>query len=179
MADWPDDEVAAFVIAARSGTDEPLMVLPPQKRCSERRNRPNDGRRAIPACAAGGGPAGRDRRHGNDGRRAIPACAAPLDFEPQWPILLVLAPRSTCRKARAGLFFAPRPIPYTAVPQESTMKRTIVFIDGQSRWIKVASAFPDSATLPNRLGVNHTDWIRIDRATHDACIDPRNYRPTP
>jgi hypothetical protein len=31
MADWPDDEVAAFVTAARNGTDEPLMVLPPQK----------------------------------------------------------------------------------------------------------------------------------------------------
>ena len=49
----------------------------------------------------------------------------------------------------------------------------------QARWIKVASAFPDSPTLANRRGVNHTDWIRIDRATYDACIDPRDYRPTP
>lgn len=49
----------------------------------------------------------------------------------------------------------------------------------QVRWIKIATAFPDSPTLTNRRGVNRTDWLRIDRATYNACIDPRNYRPTP
>ncbi len=49
----------------------------------------------------------------------------------------------------------------------------------QSRWIKIASAFPSSPTLPNRRGVNHTDWIGIDRATYDACVDPRDDRATP
>ncbi len=47
----------------------------------------------------------------------------------------------------------------------------------QSRWIKVASAFPFSPTTRNRRGVEKTDWIRIDRATYDACLDRRDYRP--
>lgn len=46
----------------------------------------------------------------------------------------------------------------------------------QSRWIKVASAFPVSPVSRNRRGINKTDWIPIDRATYDACIDPRDYR---
>lgn len=49
----------------------------------------------------------------------------------------------------------------------------------QNRWIKIASAFPQSPTSRNRRGVNHTDWIPIDRATYDACIDPNDYRPGP
>jgi len=47
----------------------------------------------------------------------------------------------------------------------------------QDRWIKIASAFPVSAVTQNRKGINCTDWIRIDRATYDACLDPRDYRP--
>lgn len=46
----------------------------------------------------------------------------------------------------------------------------------QSRWIKVACAFPFSPTLHNKRGINGTDWIRIDRAMYDACIDPNDYR---
>ena len=45
------------------------------------------------------------------------------------------------------------------------------------RWVKIASAFPDSPALRNRRGVNKTDWIRIDRATYDACVDRHDYRP--
>ena len=47
----------------------------------------------------------------------------------------------------------------------------------QGRWIKMASAFPASPTATNRRGINKTDWIQIDRAMYDACIDPRDYRP--
>jgi len=47
----------------------------------------------------------------------------------------------------------------------------------QDRWIKVASAFPFSPTTRNRRGVEKTDWIRIDRATYDAFLDRRDYRP--
>jgi uncharacterized LabA/DUF88 family protein len=47
----------------------------------------------------------------------------------------------------------------------------------QQRWIKIASAFPWSPTVPQFRGVNKTDWIRIDRPTYDACVDPRDYRP--
>ena len=47
----------------------------------------------------------------------------------------------------------------------------------QSRWIKVVCAFPVSPTAGNRRGINGTEWIRIDRATYDACLDPNDYRP--
>ncbi len=46
----------------------------------------------------------------------------------------------------------------------------------QQRWIKVASAYPDSPTKSYRRGVDKTDWCPIDRASYDACIDPRDYR---
>lgn len=48
----------------------------------------------------------------------------------------------------------------------------------QDRWIKLASAFPSSPAYQNIRGINGTDWLRIDRAMYDACIDPRDYRPT-
>jgi len=47
----------------------------------------------------------------------------------------------------------------------------------QNRWIKVACAFPISPTLRNRRGIEKTDWIQIDRATYDTCLDRRDYRP--
>lgn len=49
----------------------------------------------------------------------------------------------------------------------------------QDRWIKIASAFPFSPTTRNRRGIAKTDWIRIDRATYDTCLDRRDYRPKP
>lgn len=45
------------------------------------------------------------------------------------------------------------------------------------RWIKMASAFPYSPAVKHWRGINKTDWLRIDRATYDACIDTRDYRP--
>jgi len=45
------------------------------------------------------------------------------------------------------------------------------------RWIKVASAFPFSASSKNRRGINKTDWVKIERAEYDMCIDPRNHCP--
>ena len=47
----------------------------------------------------------------------------------------------------------------------------------QSRWLKIASAFPVSPTSKNPRGINGTDWIRINRAMYDASIDHRDYRP--
>ena len=47
----------------------------------------------------------------------------------------------------------------------------------QKKWIKVASAFPVSPASRNKRGINGTDWIKIDRATYDACIDHNEYRP--
>lgn len=46
----------------------------------------------------------------------------------------------------------------------------------QNRWIKIACAFPVSPTYGNRRGINHTDWIKIDRDTYSACLDARDYR---
>jgi uncharacterized LabA/DUF88 family protein len=45
----------------------------------------------------------------------------------------------------------------------------------QGRWIKVASAFPFSAEVGNRRGIDSTDWLRIDRGVYDACLDRRHY----
>jgi uncharacterized LabA/DUF88 family protein len=47
----------------------------------------------------------------------------------------------------------------------------------QNRWLKIACAFPSSPASPDRRGINGTDWIRLDRALYDACLDPRDYRP--
>ena len=46
----------------------------------------------------------------------------------------------------------------------------------QDRWIKIACAFPVSPTSSSSRGINNTDWIRIDRAMYQRCIDPRDYR---
>ena len=46
----------------------------------------------------------------------------------------------------------------------------------QDRWIKSACAFPVSPTVPKARGIDGTDWIRVDRLTYDACIDPTDYR---
>lgn len=46
----------------------------------------------------------------------------------------------------------------------------------QGRWIKIASAFPASPTSRNLRGINGSDWIKIDRETYNACIDPKDYR---
>ncbi len=45
----------------------------------------------------------------------------------------------------------------------------------QQRWIKIASAFPIGTS--NRRGINSTDWITVDRATYDTCLDPKDHRP--
>ena len=48
----------------------------------------------------------------------------------------------------------------------------------QDRWIKCASAFPYSSLVtPKARGIERTEWIRIDKATYDACLDAREYRP--
>jgi uncharacterized LabA/DUF88 family protein len=49
----------------------------------------------------------------------------------------------------------------------------------QVRWIKMACAFPVSPTCRNTRGITKTDWIKIDRALYETCIDPRDYRPKP
>ncbi|MEW6743900.1 MAG: hypothetical protein AB1486_14190 [Planctomycetota bacterium] len=77
------------------------------------------------------------------------------------------------------------------MPTEPTIKRAVAFFDGQNLYhasreafgytfpnydVKVVSAFPSSPTSRNIRGIDKTDWIPIERATYDACIDPRDYR---
>jgi uncharacterized LabA/DUF88 family protein len=47
----------------------------------------------------------------------------------------------------------------------------------KQRWIKLVSAFPVSPTRRNKRGINKTDWLPIDRALYEKCIDHRDYRP--
>jgi uncharacterized LabA/DUF88 family protein len=47
----------------------------------------------------------------------------------------------------------------------------------QNRWIKVVSAYPYSPAVKTFRGINKTQWIKIERAAYDACIDRRDYRP--
>ncbi len=47
----------------------------------------------------------------------------------------------------------------------------------QSRWIKIACAFPVSPASKNKRGIERTDWKQIDRRMYDGCLDPKDYRP--
>lgn len=47
----------------------------------------------------------------------------------------------------------------------------------QGRSIEIESAFPVGPGSFSSRGVPNTKWIRIDKATYDACFDPRDYRP--
>jgi hypothetical protein len=47
----------------------------------------------------------------------------------------------------------------------------------QNRWIKTASAYPYSPAVRGFRGIDGTEWIRIERAMYEACIDTRDYRP--
>jgi len=47
----------------------------------------------------------------------------------------------------------------------------------QGRFIKMVSVFPFSPVVKAYRGINKTDWIRLDKADYDKCIDTRDYRP--
>lgn len=49
----------------------------------------------------------------------------------------------------------------------------------KDRWIKIASAYPFQSGCANPRGILNTDWIKIDKATYDRCIDPTDYRGAP
>ncbi|HKO09107.1 MAG TPA: NYN domain-containing protein, partial [Alphaproteobacteria bacterium] len=42
----------------------------------------------------------------------------------------------------------------------------------QNRWVKLACAFPTSATETAHRGINGTDWLKMDQDFYDACLDP-------
>jgi uncharacterized LabA/DUF88 family protein len=46
----------------------------------------------------------------------------------------------------------------------------------QDRWMKVACAYPVGSGTVNSRGINNTEWLKIDEATYNQCIDPTDYR---
>ena len=46
----------------------------------------------------------------------------------------------------------------------------------QERWIKVVSAYPVSPQSDNKIGIDKTDWFKIDKTLYDQAIDPYNHR---
>ncbi len=44
------------------------------------------------------------------------------------------------------------------------------------KWIKLVSAFPKSSMSQNTRGINGTDWVPIDSALYESCVDPNDYR---
>ena len=46
----------------------------------------------------------------------------------------------------------------------------------QGRQLTFESAFPFSLGNISSRGVPGTTWIKIDKATYDSCLDPRDYR---
>lgn len=46
-----------------------------------------------------------------------------------------------------------------------------------NRWIKLVCTYPISPTTTNSRGISGMDWIQVDRAAYDACLDPNDYRP--
>lgn len=78
---------------------------------------------------------------------------------------------------------------------EPVVKRAIAFVDGQNLFFAAKDAF--GYTHPNydfpalasticaskswdltetRFYTANSDWVKIDRATYDKAIDPRDYR---
>ena len=85
-----------------------------------------------------------------------------------WPWMSSLPPAPVCAmspwsSARTRIF-----------PRSRTKSECIA--REHDRWFKIASAYPCSPTSRNRRGINSTDWIRIDRALYNACLDPSEYR---
>jgi uncharacterized LabA/DUF88 family protein len=46
----------------------------------------------------------------------------------------------------------------------------------RARWIRIACAYPVSPTSLNKRGINHSEWIKIERTMYDACLDLTDYR---
>ena len=52
------------------------------------------------------------------------------------------------------------------------------FARDQGRWVNFESAYPDPLTARNkpRRGIDGTQWVVIDKAMYDSCLDPIDYR---
>ena len=51
------------------------------------------------------------------------------------------------------------------------------FARDQGRWVNFESAYPDALTARKpRRGIDGTQWVVIDRAMYDSCLDTVDYR---
>lgn len=51
------------------------------------------------------------------------------------------------------------------------------FARDQGRWVNFESAYPDPLTARRpRRGIDGTQWVVIDKAMYDSCVDPVDYR---
>lgn len=46
----------------------------------------------------------------------------------------------------------------------------------QNRWIWVASPYPAGGNATVSRGINGAEWIAIEKAEYDLCLDPKDYR---
>jgi hypothetical protein len=47
----------------------------------------------------------------------------------------------------------------------------------QERFITLACAFPSGPKATSKRGIDKTNWIEMDEAFYNACLDPHDYRP--
>lgn len=47
----------------------------------------------------------------------------------------------------------------------------------QGRSVEICCAYPDGPSATSRRGIDNTQWIKMDQAFYDACLDPTDYRP--
>lgn len=45
------------------------------------------------------------------------------------------------------------------------------------RWLKLVSAFPSGPHASAKRGIEKMDWLPMDQAFYDKCLDPHDYRP--
>ena len=46
----------------------------------------------------------------------------------------------------------------------------------QGRLIRLVSVFPTGPNATSRRGIDRTEWVTVDQADYDACLDERDYR---
>ena len=47
----------------------------------------------------------------------------------------------------------------------------------QNRWIRLACPYPFGPLATSDRGIDKTEWIKMDQAFYDACLDPHDHRP--
>jgi len=77
------------------------------------------------------------------------------------------------------------------MPTEPIHKRLVAFVDGHALYHAAREAFgyvfpnydvtqlAQAVAELNDRGIDGTEWIKINKALYDLCIDPIDHRPKP